>query len=469
MIREKGKGRSPKHESTDAGHRGGPARSSEEVAVIAMEQRGRITRQYQWVNQKWEEPMNRAKPYKISKRMVYEAFQQVKANKGAEGVDEQTIQEFERDLKNNLYKLWNRMSSGTYFPPPVLAVSIPKSNGGKRILGVPTVTDRIAQTVVKKDLEPKVEPYFHEDSYGYRPNKSALDAVGTARRRCWRFDWVIDLDIKGFFDNLDHRLVMRAVKKHTDCKWILLYIERWLKAPMKTGKSIEERTKGTPQGGVVSPLLANIFMHHAFDEWMKREYPYISYERYADDILVHCKTEKQACFIRDKIEERLKICKLGLHPEKTKIVYCKDELRKNEYPNAKFDFLGYTFRPRLNRTRDNRLFVNFSAAISDKAKKAMRQTIKRWRLHLWSNATLESIAKEINPVIQGWINYYGRYIRSEIRSPLQQIDWYLIRWAKGKYKRLRGHQHRASDWVKCIKIRDPQLFAHWKAGMARWG
>ena len=294
---------------------------------MEVERRGRVTQLSQSVNQQWKELMDKAKPFQISKRIVFEAYHQVKANKGAAGVDRQSIQDFEQDLKDNLYKLWNRMSSGSYFPAAVLAVSIPKSGGGQRILGVPTVADRIAQTVVHMYLEPIVEADFHPDSYGYRPNKSALDAVGMARKRCWRYDWSIDLDIKGFFDNLDHSLVMRAVKKHTDCKWILLYVERWLTAPMqKEDGSIMERSQGTPQGGVASPLLANIFMHHAFDEWMKREHPNVPFERYADDILLHCKTEKQARFIRDKIEQRLKRCKLELHPEKTRLVYCKDEV-----------------------------------------------------------------------------------------------------------------------------------------------
>ena len=414
--------------------------------------------------------MNKEKPFQISKRMVFEAYQRVKANGGAAGVDGQSIQDFEQNLKDNLYKLWNRMSSGSYFPPPVRAVSIPKRDGGQRLLGVPTVADRIAQTVVQRHLEPTVEPTFHTDSYGYRPNKSALDAVGTARKRCWRYDWCIDLDIKGFFDNLDHELVMRAVKKHTDCKWILLYIERWLTAPIQDESgSLTERAKGTPQGGVASPLLANLFMHYAFDEWMEQVHSNIPFERYADDILLHSKTEKQACFIRDKIEQRLRRCRLEIHPEKTQIVYCKDELRSNEYPRTQFDFLGYTFRPRLNRTRQGKLFVNFSPAISDPAKNSIRDTIKRWRLHLWSSASLTSIAEEINPVIRGWIHYYGRYIRSETRSPLQQIDGYLMRWARGKYKRLRQHPRRASAWVANIRTRDPQLFAHWEAGLSRWG
>lgn len=413
--------------------------------------------------------MDAAKPFKISKRVVYNAYLQVKSNRGAEGIDRQSIQDFEQNLRDNLYKLWNRMSSGSYFPPAVLAVSIPKSNGGVRLLGVPTVADRVAQTVAKQYLEPLVEPCFHPDSYGYRPGKSALDAVGVTRKRCWRYDWVVDLDIKGFFDNLDHNLVMRAVRKHTDCKWVLLYIERWLKAPLQTRDGhVEERNKGTPQGGVISPLLANMLMHYVFDDWMKKEHPNMPFERYADDAVVHCKTERQAHFIRDKIDQRLNRCKLELHPEKTKIVYCKDELRTETYGRMSFDFLGYTFRPRTNRTRQGKLFTNFSPAISDKAKKSIRQRIRRWRIHLWSGATLATIAREINPVIRGWIQYYGRYLRSEVRNAVQNVDVYLVRWAMGKYKRFRGRKRRASSWLARIRGDWRNLFAHWAAGLSRW-
>jgi RNA-directed DNA polymerase len=212
------------------------------------------------------------------------AWKSVKANKGTHGIDEESIEDFEKNLKGNLYKIWNRMSSGTYFPPPVMAVEIPKSDGRIRMLGIPTVSDRVAQAVVKKYLEPIVEPKFHEDSYGYRPGKSALDAVGVTRKRCWRKDWVIDLDIKGFFDNLDHDLMMKAVRFHSQEKWIHLYVERWLKAAIqhKDGDPVQ-RDKGTPQGGIVSPLLANIFMHHAFDRWLLRHFPGVKFERFADD------------------------------------------------------------------------------------------------------------------------------------------------------------------------------------------
>jgi RNA-directed DNA polymerase len=299
--------------------------------------------------------LSKAKPFSISKRVVFEAYKRVKANKGAAGVDEESIEEFERDLKGNLYKIWNRMSSGSYFPPPVRAVDISKKDGGQRRLGVPTVSDRIAQTVTKMYFEPEVEPYFHTDSYGYRPGRSAIEAVGVARKRCWHYAWVLDLDIKGFFDNIDHALMMRAVRKHTKCKWLLLYIHRWLKAPVQLEDgSLVIRGKGSPQGSVISPLLANLFLHYAFDEWMKRSYDAIPFERYADDIIVHCISEKQARFIKAMIEKRLLGCKLELHPKKTKLVYCKDDQRRGNYPEQKFDFLGYTFRPRLAKTRFNR-------------------------------------------------------------------------------------------------------------------
>lgn len=312
-----------------------------------------------------------------------------------------------------------------------------------------------------------MEPHFHEDSYGYRPNKSALDAVGVARKRCWKNDWVVDLDIKGFFDNLDHGLVMKAVRKHIKDSWVLLYIERWLKAPIQLEGKLVERDRGTPQGGVISPLLANLFMHYAFDEWMRRTHSFIQFERFADDAVLHCKSEKQANFIKDKVEQRLRECGLELHPVKTRIVYCQDDDRRLTYAITKFDFLGYTFCKRLSRTRQGKLFVGFNPAVSDKAKKSIRQTIRKWRIHLWSGATVESIAKEINPIVRGWINYYGKYRRSELRFSLQQIDEYLIRWAKSKYKRLRGRKMRAVKAIKQLSQHCPSLFAHWKAGFVR--
>jgi RNA-directed DNA polymerase len=430
---------------------------------MGMERRGCVDRLYLRVNQQWEEPLNKARPFCISKRLVWEAFKRVKANHGAAGVDGESITEFEKKLKSNLYRLWNRMSSGSYFPPPVRTVEIPKSNGGKRALGIPTVTDRIAQMVVKMSLEPSVEPHFHEDSYGYRPGKSATQAVGNARQRCWRYDWVMDLDIKGFFDNLDHVLLMRAVCKHTDCRWIILYIARWLKAPMQSRDGfLVDRDKGTPQGGVISPLLANLFLHYAFDAWMSRKFPEIPFERYADDIIVHCKSEKQARWLRTTIEKRLAQCELELHPEKTKIAYCKDCDRTGDYPNERFDFLGFTFRPRGAMSRMGKHFVGFLPAVSNKAAKSLRDQMRSWRLHRQSDKSLLDLSLMFNPMIRGWITYYGSYYKSALYPLFDHLNRALKRWAMRKYKRLRGRQRRAAHWLRRIKRQQPYLFVHWQ-------
>ena len=412
--------------------------------------------------------MSKAKPFCISKQEVWEAYKRVKANKGAAGVDEQSIADFEKRLKPNLYKIWNRMSSGSYFPPPVRTVKIPKANGGERKLGIPTVSDRIAQMVVKSRLEPEVDPLFHPDSYGYRPGKSALDAVGQARQLCWRSDWIIDLDIKGFFDNIDQNLLMRAVKKHAKEKWIVLYIERWLQAPIQEedGRLIQ-RERGTPQGGVASPLLANLFLHYAFDRWIAAKYPQVQFERYADDAIVHCKTEVEAQEVRAAIAARLEECRLELHPEKTKIVYCKDDDRRGTYPNEKFDFLGYTFRPRRSKNRKGKHFINFSPAVSDKAVRVIRAEIRSWSLPKRSDKSIEDLSRMFNPTVRGWLQYYGRYYRSALYPPMRKLDRALARWAYRKYKKLRGHLRRATHWIARMSRRDSRLFAHWQMGMRR--
>ena len=334
------------------------------------------------------------KPFKIDKRLVYEAYKAVKSNAGAAGVDGKTIEQFEADLRNNLYKLWNRMSSGSYFPPPVRAVSIPKKSGGQRILGVPTVADRVAQMVVKQLIEPDLEPIFLADSYGYRPRKSALDAVGVTRQRCWKYDWVLEFDIKGLFDNIDHELMLRAVRKHVTCKWALLYIERWLTAPMEQDDGTRTaRTRGTPQGGVISPILSNLFLHYTFDLWMTRTHPDLPWCRYADDGLVHCRTEQEAEVFKARLQARLTECRLELHPIKTKIVYCRDGKRRGKYPNVTFDFLGYCFRPRLvQNSRDNTLFCGFTPAVSVSAMKAMRTTIRELGLRHRTELSMADIA-----------------------------------------------------------------------------
>jgi RNA-directed DNA polymerase len=411
--------------------------------------------------------MSEAKPYKISKRLVWEAWKQVRENQGAAGVDGVSLAAFEKDLKGNLYKIWNRMSSGSYLPSPVRLVEIPKANGGIRPLGIPTIADRVAQTVVKMVLEPEVEPIFHPSSYGYRPGRSALDAVGAARERCWKFDWIIDLDIKSFFDTIPHDLVERAVAHHTELDWVRLYVKRWLRAPVERSDGTRtERTKGTPQGSVVSPLLANLFLHYAFDLWMQRTFPHLCFERYADDVIVHCRNESQAQSVLKAIRQRLAECGLELHSEKTRIVYCKDANRKLRHDNVAFDFLGYTFQPRRARNRTGRNFVSFLPAISAKAAKGVRQTVRQWRMaSTRNNQSLEDLAKLTDPAVRGWMNYYGRYYRTECIAVLQHINEALARWARWKYKRLRRRKTASIHWLGRLAERAPNLLVLWQLGI----
>ena len=407
--------------------------------------------------------MEQTKPFNISKQSVLEAFKKVKANKGGAGVDRQTIEEFERNLKDNLYKIWNRLSSGSYMPPAVLRVEIPKSDGKIRPLGIPTVADRVAQMVIKQQLEPKLEKVFHQDSYGYRPNKSAIDALKQARTRCWRNDWVLDLDIKGFFDNINHELMMKAVEKHTQDKWVLLYIKRWLEAPvaMPDGTLVTSQ-KGTPQGGVISPLLANLFLHYAFDKWMERNFPNILFERYADDSVCHCKSEAQAKMLKNALEQRMEEVGLELHPEKTKIVYCKDADRTQTYSNIQFDFLGFTFRPRKSKNKYGKYFINFTPAISNKAIKRITSVMREWKVQNRSDKSLEDLAYMFHRQIQGWINYYSHFYKSALHPLFQHLDERLSWWATRKFKKLRGHKTRAREWLRAIAQREPKLFPHWR-------
>jgi RNA-directed DNA polymerase len=406
------------------------------------------------------------KPFIISKNLVLDAYKLVKANAGSAGVDQETLTDFDRNLKDNLYKLWNRMSSGSYFPPAVRAVPIPKKTGGERVLGVPTVTDRIAQMVIKLLFEPVVEPHFLPDSYGYRPKKSALDAIGVTRQRCWRRNWVVEYDIKGLFDNLDHALMLKAVKKHTDSKLILLYVERWLKAPMQLPDgTLKERNTGVPQGGVISPILSNLFLHYAFDVWITKKYPSMPWCRYADDGLAHCKTEKEAQQLLVELKQRFADCKLEMHPDKSKIIYCKDANRDGKYKCTSFDFLGYTFRPRLVKSNVNILFASFSPAVSKASIKSMRDQIRQWNWRNCSDLSLEMIAKGSNPTLSGWINYYGKYNPSNLYSVLRHFNKTLVKWVMRKYKKFKVHKTRAGKFMESISKRQPHLFHHWKIGM----
>jgi RNA-directed DNA polymerase len=409
--------------------------------------------------------LEKAKPFEISKRLIWGAYRRVKANHGAAGIDKVSIEEFDRDLKNNLYKLWNRMASGSYFPPPVKAVPIPKKSGGMRILGVPTVADRIAQTAVRDIIEPKIDPCFHPDSYGYRPGKSAHQALEVTRKRCWRYDWVLEFDIRGLFDNIDHSLLMKAVRFHTDISWVLVYIERWLTAPLQSENQIKIREKGTPQGGVISPLLANLFLHYTFDAWMGRIFPGNPWARYADDGLVHCRTKEEAEKILDALRRRMAECKLELHPTKTRIVYCKDDDRKGEFPGTSFDFLGYSFQPRRAKNRWGKFFVSFLPAISNESAKEVRRIIHDWRLHLKPDKSIRDLSNMFNAVIRGWIGYYGRFYQSRMYFPLRHLNHALVYWVRKKYKRLRRGTRRAETWLGNVARREPALFAHWKLGI----
>jgi RNA-directed DNA polymerase len=412
------------------------------------------------------------KPFVIPKQLVWEAWKRVRANKGAPGVDMQSLAEFESDLRNNLYKIWNRMSSGTYFPPPVRAVEIPKPHGGGvRILGVPTVADRIAQTVAALALEARTESIFHEDSYGYRPRRGALDALAKCRLRCQKKSWVLDLDVQKFFDSVDHDLMIKAVEANTthEQRWAVLYVKRWLKAPLRLPDgTIQARDRGTPQGSAVSPVLANLFMHYAFDTWLEREFPTVEFERYADDAVVHCVTERQALQVRAALEARMEQVGLRLHPGKTKIVYCKDDNRPRSYEHVSFTFLGYEFRARSVRSKNGVMFTAFTPAISPEALKKISGEVRSWRIHSRTRHSLQELADWLNPVVRGWMTYYGRFTPAALMPLLKRINGYLVRWARKKYRRLAPFR-RAKRWWDSLVSRNRPLFAHWQwTGTFQW-
>jgi RNA-directed DNA polymerase len=406
------------------------------------------------------------KSFEIDKVLVWNAYQLVRRNQGAAGVDGVSIKAFETDLRNNLYKIWNRMSSGTYFPPPVRAVEIPKTGGGVRVLGVPTVADRVAQTVAATALEKVVEPMFHPDSYGYRPHRSAHDALEVCRQRCLHRNWVIDLDIKGFFDTVPHEYIMSAVGKHAPARWIELYVQRWLQTPtQQPDGTVLPRECGTPQGSAISPVLANLFMHYAFDRWMARENPGVPFERYCDDIVVHCVTQRQAGQVLAEITNRLADLGLQVHPTKTKIVYCRDDNRPGTAEHTMFTFLGYDFRQRVAKNRSGQLFRCFLPAVSKTALKAMGRTIRSWHLSRRTRYSWKDLAEWINPITAGWINYYGRYYSFELRPIMHRIDHHLVRWLKRKYERLRRKHRKAWQVLTQVSINYPRLFQHWRFGV----
>jgi RNA-directed DNA polymerase len=404
------------------------------------------------------------KPFDISKAEVWRAWLKVRANKGAAGVDGVSLEAFEADLKNNLYKIWNRMSSGSYFPPPVKAVEIPKDHGrGTRLLGVPCIGDRVAQTVVAARIEAVAEPVFHPGSFGYRPGRGALDAVAACRENCWRYDWVIDLDIRQFFDSVPRDLIMRAVQARVDLPWVILYVRRWLAAPVKMPDgTVAERDRGTPQGSSVSPVLVNLFMHYAFDAWLAREYPGCPFERFADDAVIHCRTQRQAREVLAALAQRMEQVGLILHPGKTKIVYCKDGYRRQPWEGpVAFTFLGYTFRARPMQDKHGRRFTGYGPAISKDALAAKGDIARAWKLARKTTLTLADLTAWINPVVRGWMNYYGRFGRSELYPLLARINHYIQRWLRDKYRRFRRTTALRAAW-KRVTRQSPGLFAHWQ-------
>lgn len=410
------------------------------------------------------------RPYPITKEQVWEAFKLVKAKGGSPGIDGLTIEALESNPKKHLYPVWNRLSSGSYFPPAVKRVEIPKGDGKVRMLGVPTVKDRVAQAVITKELEGIVEPHFSESSFGYRPNKSAHQAIEQARKNCWQYAWVIDMDIKGFFDNIDHGLMIRSLRHFTEVKHIITYVKRWLKAPiqLKDGTQIQNTEKGTPQGGVISPVLANIFLHLVFDKWMEKHFPDCPFERYADDIIIHVKNEQYAKKVLKAVTNRMAECKLEVHPEKTKLVYCdrKGRRKRKAAKERQFDFLGFTFRPRKLQTKNGNLLYGFSPSISRKSMKRIVIEMRKLKFHRWVRMAIFKMSELLSPKIRGWLYYYGRFHKTGLQRVFRYLNHRLTRWAFNKYKRFKRRRTRwfARLWLKKVAENYCYLFPHWQHG-----
>lgn len=401
----------------------------------------------------------------VTQSQVLAAWRKVKAAGGSGGVDGKSLSDVEGDLRNELYKLWNRMTSGSYFPKPVKATFIPKETGGERCLGIPTILDRVAQQVVKDLLEPGMEKIFHPDSYGYRPEKNTHQAVAQCNQRCAEWAWVIDMDIKGFFDNIDHSLMLKALQKHTDATWVMLYVERWLTAPMQMPDgNLQDRLHGTPQGGVISPLLANLFLHYSFDKWMEIKMPEIRFERYADDIVVHCRSKEEAEQVMKEIDSRLKACCLQMHEQKTKIVYCKKHNRPMKHPVVAFDFLGFEFKPRKVKVREGKYGLGFGPAISLKAQKRITQYFRKIKLHRAVSNELADIAAQLAPRIRGWINYFGKFRLWSMWRIFRILNNRMVKWVKNKYKRYKDNLPLARQKLREIAKNFPNLFVHWQYG-----
>lgn len=408
----------------------------------------------------------KAKSIPITKMMVWDAYRKVKKNKGSAGVDKQTLENFDKVRSKELYKIWNRLSSGSYFPCNVKRVEIPKQDGKKRPLGIPTVCDRIAQQVVKTYIEPRMEAIFVDNSYGYRPKKSAHLAIHEVQKNVRKYSWVIDLDIQGFFDHVDHELLFKALKVHISEKWVLMYIRRWLEATieLKDGTLLHSEGKGTPQGGVISPILSNLFLHYCMDVWIKIYHPEAVMVRYADDMVIHCRREVEAIELLAHIKKRLSKCGLTAHPKKTKIVYCKKSGRHQKGYPVQFDFLGFSFRPIMMKLRKGGSFLQFDCIMSRKSKKRILKDMRDMNFHKRTQINLEDIAQMLNPKIRGWINYYGKINRRSLKPVFYYLHHRIIKWILNKYKRFKGSRVRAIKWLRRITCDYPNLFYHWALG-----
>ena len=401
----------------------------------------------------------------ISRQMIWAAYQKVRSNKGSAGVDAISMEEFDVNRSKHLYKLWNRMASGSYFPPAVKEVEIPKKDGKIRKLGIPTISDRVGQMVVKMFIEPRIEEIFSTNSYGYRPHRNAHQALQKVRENCWKQDWVIDLDIKGFFDNIDHAKLMLSVNKHVPEKWAVLYIERWLEADVltKSGQFIQKQGKGTPQGGVISPLLANLFLHYAFDKWLENTDKDVRFTRYADDVIIHCKSNAHAEQTLNAVHQRMETVGLELHPQKTKIVYCRDYRRKGKYRTVKFDFLGYSFQPRSAYSKKIRkMFIGYDCAISISSRKRIADKLEALNVNKLNFKTIGGVAQYLNPIIRGWVHYYGKFKMYELTKVFRLLSKRLVWWARRRYKRYKTSIRKGYQWLSTVRKQYPTLFYHWQ-------
>jgi group II intron reverse transcriptase/maturase len=407
---------------------------------------------------------NETKSIPISRQMVWVAYQKVRSNKGSAGIDAVSMQEFDTKRSKHLYKLWNRMASGSYFPPPVKEVEISKKDGSIRKLGIPTISDRVGQMVVKMFIEPRFESLFSPNSYGYRPKRSAHQALSKVRENCWKQAWVIDLDIKGFFDNIDHKKLMLAVEKHVPENWVKLYIKRWLEAPVitKSGMLTQRVGKGTPQGGVISPLLANLFLHYAFDSWLENLDKSVAFTRYADDVILHCNTKAHAEQTLQLVHQRMESVGLELHPKKTKIVYCRDYKRREKYPIIKFDFLGYSFQPRTSYSKKKRkVFLGYDCAISISSRKRIADMLEELNVKKLTFKSIVGVAQYLNPMIRGWVRYYGKFKMYELTKVFRLLSKRLVWWARKRYKRYKTSIKKGYKWLATVRNQYPTLFYHW--------